>query len=204
MRDFKTNDIPRAPVVDLPPPTLTIHCDEITNIIQEVGVNFREKRRLHLDNAKTFYNEGGIHTIQLKMHTEDLLDPCKARELIVDLVEALVKKLNDNMYLVPEFANVPFLPSNFEIYIACDSFYARYVDPYYIKCITLEDGIVHYYAADLEDNSKDCWHSRRESYKTSYEIAFFKRRAEAEYKKKHSLNLDLIFGDQRYVPPEEE
>lgn len=200
MFDLTTNDIVRAPPVDLPPPIISIHCEEITNIINEVSVDFEHKKFLYIDNAKTFYNEEGIHTIQLQYHTQETLDPCEARELIVDLVDALMKKLNDNVYLVPEFSHLSFLPSNFEIYITFSSYVIRYIDPYYIKYICLEDGIVTYYAGDLDDNDKDCWHTRKESFKTSRELAISRRNAEAAYKKKHSIDLDLIFGNQRFVP----
>jgi len=198
-----TDTVPRSPAVDLPPPVLSIHCDEITAIVQEVSVNFKHKRRLRLADAKTFYNEEGIHTIQLKYTTQELLDPSVARLLIVDLVDSMTDKLNGNMYLVPEFSHLVFLPSNFEIYISCESYYARYVDPLYIRYICIEDGIITYYAADLNDNNKNCWHVRKESFKTAHSIAVHERKAEEEYNKKYNVDLSAIFGDQRYVPPEE-
>jgi len=198
------NDVPRAPVVDLPPPILSIHSQEITRIIQEVSVNFKHKRHLHLDQAHTYYNEEGIHTIQLEYNTQDLLDPCDARKLIVDLTDTLLTELNQNMYLVPEFPNFAFFPFNFEIYISFESYYARYVDPFYIRYICMEDGTIIYYAADLYDNDKSCWHSRRESYYTSRDIVFYQRLAEDDYKKKHNFDLSLIFGDKRYIPKDEE
>jgi len=198
------NDVPRAPYVDLPPPVLSIHGQEVTNIIQEVSVDFKHDRHLHLCDAHTYYNAEGIHTIQLKYESQDLLDPCEARYLIVDLVEALLDKLNDNMYLIPEFPNFAFYPINFEIYINMTSFFSRYVDPYYIKWICMEDGIISFYAADMYDNNKNCWHARRESFYTSRNITIAERQAEAAYKSKHDKSLQKVFGDKIYIPKEDD
>lgn len=195
--------IPQAPPDDLPQPLLSIHSDEILNIVQGVSVDFKHDRHLNLQDARTYYNDDGIHTIQLKFITQNISDVCDARMLIIDLTEALMSKLNSNPFLLPEFTNFGFYPYNFEIYITFESFYVRYVDPYYIKWICMEDGQIAYYAGDLDDNNKDCWHVRRESFYTSRDIVFYQRKAEAEYKKAHLSPL-TVFGNQRYIPPDED
>lgn len=190
---------PQAPPDELPTPILSIHSDEIINIVQEVSVNFKHDKLLNLEDARTYFNEDGIHTIQLRYITQDIYDVCDARMLIVDLTEDLLTRLNQNPYLLPEFPNFAFFPYNFEIYITFESFYNRYIDPFYIKWICMEDGQIAYYAADLIDNNKDCWHVRRESYYTSRDIVFYQRKAEKEYKTAHSTDIS-IFGDKRFYP----
>lgn len=191
-------------MVDLPPPVLSIHSQEVTNIIQQVSVEFKHnKQHLNLEDARTFYNEEGIHTIQLTYSTQTLADVCDARVLIVDLVQSLLDNLNSNQYLLPEFPNFAFYPFNFEIMITFQSFYARYIDPYYIRYICMNDGEIAYYSADLLDNDKSCWHVRRESFYTSRDIVFFQRTAEEEYKLLHSPDMS-IFGNKRWFPPQDE
>lgn len=195
--------VPFAPDEEPPAPVLSVHTNEVLNIVQEVSVNFKHDRHLNLQHSKTYFNEEGIQRIQLQYITQNIMDMCEARMLIVDLVEAFLKRLNENPYLIPEFPNFAFYPYNFEIYINFESFYVRYVDPFYIKWICMEDGQINYYAADLKDNNKDCWHYRRESYYTSRDIVFYQRKAEEEYKQAHSLDLS-IFGNKRFIPKNEE
>lgn len=196
------SSVPLAPDDEPPPPVLSVHTDEVLNIIQEVSTNFKHDRHINLQHSHTYFNEDGIQTIQLQYITQNISDMCEARMLIVDLVEALLTRLNENPYLIPEFPNFAFYPYNFEIYITFESFFIRYIDPFYIKWICMEDGQIAYYAANLDDNNKDCWSVRRESFYTSRDIVFFERKAEDEYKKAHSIDFS-IFGDKRFVPKDE-
>lgn len=192
-------DVPEAPHVDLPNPVLSIHGQEVTAIVQGLSVNFKHSHHLYLDHAYTYYNDAGIQTIQLQYHTQMLVDVCDARKLIIDLSGFLLSALNQNPFLLPEFAHGFFSPYNLEIYIEFESYYLRYVDPYYIKWICMEDGMISYYAADLDDNDKSCWHVRRESYPTSHDIVLYQRIAENTYDLEHQLHTD-VFGNKRYYP----
>lgn len=197
--------IEEAPPEEPPAPVLSIHSDEITNIIQTVSTNFKyDKRDIRLEDARTYFNENGIHTIQLNYISQSIVDVCEARMLIIDLVDALMTRLNSNPYLIPEFPHFAFFPFNFEIYIVFESFFIRYIDPFYVKWICMEDGEIRYFAADLDDNNKNCWHVRRESYYTSRDIVTYERKAEKEYKDAHPSALYKVFGDKRFIPPDEQ
>lgn len=175
-----------------------IHCEEMTMIVQEVAVELKYDKRLRLEDAKTFFNDG-IHTIQINFTSQDLKDMCEARELIVDVTEKLLAKLNQDIILGPEYSNFPLRPENLEIYITFESYYGRYVDPYYVAWIGLEDGIVLYETFSLKDNNKDCWSARRESYCTSREIVVYERQAEKKYRDNNREKRD-IFGGRRFYP----
>ena len=197
------NDVPSAPMIILPPPVLSIHSQEVMDVVQEVSVEFHHKRELTLKSSKTYYNEEGIHTIQIQYDSQTLIDPSEARELIVDVVDLLIAKLNANKLLVPEFQNYTISPENFEIYISFNSYFARYVDPFYIRLICMENGMIKYYAADIYDNDKKKWHFKIESFVTSKNITVSQRAAEDDYKQRHNRDIEAIFGKDRYIPKED-
>lgn len=190
-------DVPQAPNVDLPPPVLSVHAEEITAIVQEYSVELRNLKRLHLRHANTYYNESGIHTIQLQYISQDIVELCQARKLIIDIAEGFLGQLNSNCLLVPEFSYGGFFPFNLEIYIHFESYFVKYVDPFYVKWIVMEDGAITFYTADADDNEKKGWHARKESYDTSRNIVLYERLAEDNWKAMHETNK-AIFGEKRF------
>lgn len=196
--DGERYDVPLASYVDLPPPQISIHAEEITAIIQDYSVELKNLKRLHLRHALTYYNDAGIHTIQLQYISQDIIELCQARKLIIDVTEGFLEQLNSDSILIPEFPDHAFYPFNFEIYIDFESYF-RFVDPFYVKWIVLEDGVITFYTGDVVDNEKKGWHAKKESYETSRNIVFYERLAEDKYKAMHEVNR-AIFGDKRYWP----
>lgn len=178
-----------------------IHSEEVTSIVQEIAVEFWHSHFFRLEHAKTCFDVG-IHTIQLEFVTQDIVEMCEAREHIVDLTEMFLAKLNQNPLLSREFASYPFRSENLEIYITYETYFGRYVDPYYIHWIGLEDDIVTFYIFDVDDLNKCCWHYRTEPYSTVREIVLYKREAEKRYDELHPPNT-AVFGSQRYFPIDE-
>jgi hypothetical protein len=198
---FIRSSVPSAPQVDLPPPLLSVHAEEITAIVQDYSVELRYLKRLHLEHAHTYYNEEGIHTIQLRYISQDILDLCQGRKLIIDVSEGLLDQLNSNSLLVPEFTNHAFYPFNLEIYIDFESYFNRYIDPFNLKWICMEDSKITYYTADVDDNDKKAWHSKRESYNTSRDIVLYQRLAEDKFKAMKEPDR-AVFGNKRFYPEE--
>lgn len=194
-------EVPPEPDVLLPPPVMSVHVDQVTGIIQELTAELKHARDLHLEQANTYYNEEGIHTIQLKFYSQAIVELCQARMLIVDLVETFLAKLNEDPYLAPEFVDGGFFPHNLEIYINFTSYYNKYVDPYYTKWIFMENGKIVFYTADVDDNDKSCWHTKRESFYTSRDIVYYQRQGEETYRFTHEP-LRSIFGSKRFFPTE--
>jgi hypothetical protein len=180
-------------------PQISIHSEDVTSVIQRFAVEAKYDHHLRLEHADTCYSENGITTIQVQFTSQDLLEMCEARELIVDLTENILAKLNQNSTLGQDFADFPFRPSNLEIYIIFDSYFGRYVNPLYITWICMEDGQIAYYTFELLYSENTCWHARRESYATSREIVVYQREAEREYAEKHQSPLS-VFGIQRFLP----
>lgn len=200
------------PALQLSPPELTpeeiaeaesipvVPCEEVTAVVQDFAVELKYEKRLTLENAQTYFN-GGIHTIQISFRTQRLVDMCDGRELIVDIVEGLLAKLNQDIILGPAFSDFPFTANNLEVYIDFESFYGEYVDPYYLWWIGLEDGDVLYETFSLKDNNKNCWSSRREAYSKSREIVVYQRQAEEKYRENHPTKRDIFGGRRFYTEP---
>lgn len=185
----------------IPPGIEDINSAEMTKVIQDLSVEFKHGRHLELQHAKTFFNSG-IHTVQLEFVSQDIVEICEARAIIVDLTESFLAKLNQDPLLGTEFSNYPFRSSNLEIYITFESYFGRYVDPYYIHWVGLEDDEVTFYTFDVDDKTKMCWHKRIEAYETVREIVLYQREAEKLYRETHAPKT-AIFGNQRYYPKEE-
>lgn len=181
-----------------PIPAEVFDSAEVTSVVQEFSVEVEHEKNMHLQKAHTYFNNG-IHTIALEFISQSLIEMCDARKLIVDMTESLLGKLNQDYILGPEFSNFPFRPSNLEIYITFESFFGRYVDPYYIAWIGMEDGHISYYIFDPLDNSKNCWHGRHEAYATSREIVVYERQAEQKFEEVHKVDHS-VFGNIRYYP----
>lgn len=188
--------VPPAPYIELPKPRLSIHSGDVTAIVQDLAVEWKNQRHLHLRHANTYYNEDGIYAIQLRFISQDIIELCEARKLIIDVSEGLLEQLNSNPNLLAEFTNHAFYPFNLEIYIDFESYYIRYVDPFYIKWITMEDAQIAFYTYDVKDTDKKGWHARKESYSTSRDIVFYQRLGEDKYEAMHAPDR-TIFGDKR-------
>lgn len=183
---------------ELPNTFEIINSSQATAIIQDFAVEMDHKHSLKLQKAKTYY-DGGIHAIQMEFISQDLMEMCEARKLIVDMTEGLLAALNQDPLLAKDIANYPFRPNNLELYITFQSYFGKYVDPYYIHWICMEDGEVDYYLFDLKDNLKNKWHARHETYATSREIVVYEREAERKYQEVHHPKIN-VFGKQRYFP----
>lgn len=186
----------------LPAPVIVeVNNPAITALIQDYTVRLQHDEEVFLDQAKVFINEG-IDIVHLEFHTQRILDMCEARDLIIDMCETLLTRLNEDPVLKDQFSSYPFSPNNLEIYVNCTSYFGQYNDVFYTHWICVEDGLITYYTWDLEDGSKNIWHSRKESYETSREISVYQRQAEEEYVKEHEPDTS-VFGNQRYYPPKE-
>lgn len=190
---------PYPPWETLPKAKPVIHTEEATHIVQEFTVELLHEKNLHLERAKTCYDENGIQRIQMEFITQDLIELCEARKLIVDITESMLAKLNQDTILGPEFANFPIRPENLELYITYESYYGKYVDPRYILWICLEDGEVTFYTWELAYDANRCWSCKTESYATSREIVVYQREAESKYEETHQPKKSA-FGPERYYP----
>lgn len=167
--------------------------DDLTNAVEMYATELKYEHRLHLENAMVCTHEG-IPSIRLEFITQHILELCEARQLLVDVVEGLLVKLNTD-YIEPELRPFPFTADQLEIYIDFESFYLEYDDPMYIGWVVLEDGIAFYYAANLKNEKLDCWQSHWEPYYKSRSITYAQRTAEREYHLRHPEPSSSLQGE---------
>lgn len=179
-----------------------IHTEETTHIVQEFATDMKYKHNIHLERSKTCFIAEGIRTIQMEFISQDLVELCEAREMIVDITEDMLARLNQDTILGPEFANFPIRPDNLEIYIVFESYFGEYVDPRYIYWICMEDGGVDFYTWELQYYDNRCWKCKHESYATSREIVVYQREAEKRYEDMHPPKRSA-FGPERYYSPDD-
>lgn len=137
----------------------------------------KHDKRLFLQDGCLIDEEPGP-VLHLEYICQDTLELGQARDLLVDTVEGLLDTLAKE-------TNFPATAMNLDLYIDFESYQGRYVDPYYVGYIWLENGISHFYAFDTKDNELDFWHSRTESYYKSVKFVEYHREGEALYGPSH-------------------
>lgn len=164
-------------------PVKIVDSDEMTWIVEKITARWkhREHQRLKLEHSQLHYNLVGITRLNLEFSSQEILEVCEARDLLVDLVEEFLFEINTNPIISDELASVPFTPDLLDIEISFESFHGIYVDPYYIGCVTLTDGMARYQAFDVKDRRWYSWHSQVEPYTKSREVSLLGRAADKAY-----------------------
>lgn len=177
-----------------------INVEEITYLVENVTVNLRHRKHLYLQHAVSYFYDS-VQSLRLEFVCSDVIDLTKARELLVDTVEDLLAALNQDPLISSQFEQYPLTADRLEIYIDYDSFYGLFVDPIRVAWTGMIDGIVSFYYFDLKDPEDDCWHWKKEFYKTTRELVVYRRSAERRYQESQELPAhDVIFGKSRYIP----
>lgn len=177
------------------PPDLAFS-DAASEAVIKFGYTLRRERGLFLEDAQVFGDdESGIERIMLVFSSQDIMEICDARELVVDIVEGALQAIDKNVE--DELAVHPFPVENLRIYIEFESFYSRFADPTYMGWIDVEDGIVSFYAFDTKDEKRNRWLQRKEHYFQSYAYVTHERAAAKEYEEAHPV-AESKLGNERY------
>lgn len=171
-----------------------------SNAASEAVIKFaytlHRERGLFLEDAQIYGDdERGIENIMLVFSSQDIMELCDARELVVDVVEGLLLTINKNVE--EELAVHPFSVEDIRIYIEFESFCSRYIDPTYMGWIDVENGVVLFYAFDTKDEKRNRWLQRKEHYFQSYAFVTHERAAYKEYEEAHPKAKSKL-GDERY------
>lgn len=170
-----------------------IESAEVTWIAQKLAVKWKREMQLRLEDSNVYYGNN-IHTLRFEFTSMAILNVDKAREMLVDVVEDILRSINTSPIVASELQDYPFTPENLEIYIDFKSFYNTYVDPYKVGFITLECGQAKYWASDVKDNRLYGWHSRIEPYFKSRELVQLGRAAEKAYDAEHPKGRNSLNG----------
>lgn len=157
-----------------------IETEQMSRVVITYANKMRVEKALRFEDSQIFYSDYA-EVIRIIFSTQLILELKETRELIVDLVEGLLKELNNDPIITTQFQAGMVKPENIELYIGFESYFNEYVDQMYMGWISMIDGIVRYYAGILKDFRKDFWYNRCEPYYKSVQFVTFDREARAGY-----------------------
>lgn len=160
-----------------------IDSEELSSIIINFSTKMKIEKHLELEDSWAAYDDY-ITKICLQYTSQRLLTVYDARLLMVELVEDLLYRLNNNSIVSFELNRFPFTARDLDVKITFESFYGRYIDEQYVGLVWLQAGCVDFYAFDRKDaslNGIDWDHHRFEPYSKSRELALIKKQADLPF-----------------------
>jgi hypothetical protein len=118
---------------------------------------------LVLENSCIDYDHG-IVRLNLEFSSQEIIEICRARFLLVDIVNEYVRRFNEHYVLRNELIERPFGPENMYVLITFESYFGRFVDEQYVNQIRMVDGCVTYYAFTAFDPYMDRFEQHSEFY----------------------------------------
>jgi hypothetical protein len=166
------------------------------------------EKHLELEDSWAAYDDY-ISRLCIQFSSQRLLTVYDALLLLVEVVEELLYRLNNNSIISFELGTFPFTANNLDVKITFESFYGRYIDEKYVGLAWLQAGCVHFYAFDRKDpsyNGIDWDHHRFEPYSKSRQLALLKKQADLPHiEQRENPNTQLRDAyhpfPERYVSP---
>ncbi len=156
--------------------------DRIMKHVADMAVKFRHGRRMKLENSTLQY-DGCIKSMRLDFSTMALLELQECREVLVDITEDFLKRINSDSTIASALCGGYLSPGDLEIQIDFRCWLGKLVDLDYAGWVTLKDGWARYYAFDMRTDRLDWWQLRHEPYHESLKIVEYTRQAEAAWEK---------------------
>lgn len=183
------------------PPVKLVDASEMTWIIEKVMARWEneEGRRLKLEHSEIRY-QGNNFALRLELSSQEILEMCEARFLAADFVEDLLREINTNPIVGCQLACYPMTAEQLKIDINFESYFGKYIDPYYIGYIEMKGGMVYYYAFDQKDRERYSWHARVEPYWKTRELAAIMRATRKQYDDAHRCILPDVLPEKFDLP----
>lgn len=160
-----------------------VDSEALSTIIINFATKMKIDKHVELEDSWAAYDDY-ILKICLQFSSQRTLTVYDARLLMVELVEDLLYRLNNNEIISWELNHYPFTAKDLDVKINFESFYGRYIDELYVGLAWLQCNCVHFYAFDRKDstlNGIDWDHHRFEPYPKSRELALIKKQADIPY-----------------------
>lgn len=138
------------------------------------GNEMERDAQLFLLDARACFDVNGFLTIVMHFRTQRLVDLCEGRDLIVQLVEGFLGRINTDETIICSLNPFPITADRLRINIEFQSFYARFIDPLYMGRIALERGTVYYFSHDSLDRDTMYWKQRIEPYDKALRFSRFR------------------------------
>ncbi|MBA2727977.1 MAG: hypothetical protein H0U49_07380 [Parachlamydiaceae bacterium] len=181
-----------------PPPVKVVQEEEVTWVVEKIMAKWKHRRgqRLRLEHAYVYFGDT-IKGLRLEISSQEILEVPEARNLLVDFVEELLRDINTDPLITSQLALGTLTPDDLSIVMNFESFFGRYVDPFYVGNIKLKRGIAYYYAFELKYEGWYAWKSRVEPYDKTREISILERAAEKEAVQQ--INVDHPFSTDTLI-----
>lgn len=188
---FRNDEVPeeKPPETNWLPQRRTVSVDDIVRYT----VPLKHDKHLYLEDSQVC---NGGELIKLSFRSQQSLELCEARQLIVDVVEGFLTQLNGKQ------TYTDFNPSNLKVTIDFQSFHGAYIDRSYIGWLVMEKELTYYYAFDIKCSQLSVKHTftdgfrmRVEPYSLSLSYATSENDAELEYVLRHPKPAPFFLND---------
>ena len=117
-------------VVPSGPYVKKIDSEELSSIIINFSTKMKIDKHLELEDSWACYNDT-ILKLSLRYSSQRLLTLYDARLLMVEVVEELLYRLNNNTIVSFELDHFPFTAKDIDLKINFESYHGMFVDPLY-------------------------------------------------------------------------
>ena len=167
-----------------PPPPPQINVYPVTRAVIDTSLQFELDYDIHLKDSR-LDGEDTIDRIELNYISQELLDIRAARRVAVKTIDSLIDRFNQDIDVYSQLTTQPFSVDELGLEIHFESYFGKYVDPFYVERVILSDGWLHYYAFTAYDPAPEVWHYHTEPYESSSTIIS----AEDEFNENHPVSV---------------
>jgi hypothetical protein len=148
-----------------------------SEVIIPYAVELQHTKRLRFEDSKVYFDDF-VGRVRVIFSSQEILELCEARDLLVTVVEGLLERLNATPSVVENFDHFPITADDLELYFSFESFDIEYNDGTYIAWMSLHDGFVRYINGLVKNPRIDFWDARIEAYSKSLLFVQLQRAAE--------------------------
>lgn len=151
-----------------PDPETWVYQEEIIRIINTFATEIEFYHQINLESSYAIRGDDGLYYIWLYFSTQAIQDIPGARRLIVQMVEEVLQRLNENALVVGAQGGEDFTTDNLYLCLEYTSFYTRYDDPLMVARSELKYGYLDtFYAGTAFEVNPVIYHKHCEPYETS-------------------------------------
>lgn len=157
--------------------TQVIDATAFSEVIIPYAVELKYTERLRFEDSKVYYDDFA-ERFRVIFSSQEILELCEARDLLVTVVEGLLERMNASAGVTGSFDHFPIVADDLELYFSFESYDIEYNDGTYIAWMSLHDGTVRYLSGLIKNPRIDFWNTRVEPYYKSLEFVQITRAAE--------------------------
>lgn len=170
--------------------------EDLTALAIEFSRELESPYRLYYYDSQVYFNEG-ISKFRIDYISQDSKEIREGRDVIVDVVEGFLDRINAHPTLSTSFTNFPVTVENLEIHISYQSYFNKYVDLEYLAYIIVDKGWTFFFGSELNMDYTDIWTKRIEPYYKTLQISNYQRAIEIPYKMEKESKAESILRSDR-------